>query len=142
MLLFSGLGWTQTSSNAADPDVADPAGLEFDIAMSYSPDGDILLFYVLSNVGNTPFSVEPSELKIYYGTQETPYGFTHSPAPGLANQLSHGESEFGNITIENPPFDSDNLQLVWPLLELTSANKHTLLRSFGDIIVNLPERGP
>lgn len=110
--------------------------------MSYTPDGGILLFYVLSNIGTTPFVIEPSELKIYYGAQEAPYGFTHSPAPGLANQLSQGESEFGNITIVNPPLDSDNLQLVWPLFEMGPERHHTLLRSFSDILPVNTVMGP
>lgn len=116
------------------PTPAQPPGVQFDANLSYSTEGELILSYALTNGGAKPLVVDPAKLFIYYGPNSIPYKLVRSPAPGLANRLSLGETEHGTVTIGDPPFDSDNLQLVWLLFEIGPNLEHTLLIHFGDMI--------
>ena len=111
------------------------AHLTLDVTLSYAQEGSITLQYRLTNVGETPFVVDPSDLQVLYGEADIPYKLVHSPAPGRANRLSQGEAESGTITVSDPPHDSDNLLLMWSVLEIGPNTEHILLKRFGDMIL-------
>lgn len=128
LFVVGSLGFGQTAAALARPET-----LTFEVQMAYTPDGDIILYYSLSNHGTTPFVVDPGKLSIWYGEVSMPYALERSPAPGRANRLSPNETEKGILTIFNPPYDSDNLQLSWQIFEIGPGVYHTLLRTFADI---------
>lgn len=119
----------------APPSSAQPEGLTFEVTLVYSAEGNLALHYTLSNRGATPFVVDPANLFVFYGETRFPYRLVRSPPPGRANRLSPEETERGTLFITAPPYDSDNLQLVWELFEIGPGTRHTLLETFGEMTV-------
>ena len=107
-------------NTVASPDV--------DFQTSARRNGDeIVIQYVLKNIGDAPLYTNPRRLKLRYGRAELPY--TLWRVPERENRLAPGASEYGTLIVPSPPPTADSIKLRWVLAHIGSATFGTLERN-------------
>ena len=95
-------------------------------ASAYRNGDEVVIQYVLSNVGEDPLHVDPQRLKLHYGDVELPYTLWRVPEREDDIRLAPGASEYGTLIVSDPPQDADRAELRWVLSRIGSSTFGTL----------------
>ncbi len=95
-------------------------------ASAYRNGDEVVIQYVLSNVGDDPLHVDPQRLKLHYGDAELPYTLWRVPERKSDIRLAPGASEYGTLIISDPPQGADRVLLRWVLSRIGSSTFGTL----------------
>ena len=95
-------------------------------ASAYRNGDEVVIQYVLSNVGEDPLHVDPQRLKLHYGDVELPYTLWRVPEREDDIRLAPGASEYGTLIVSDPPQGADRVLLRWVLSRIGSSTFGTL----------------
>ena len=104
-------------------------------ATVYRNGPEVVIQYVLSNVGDDSLHVDPQRLKLRYGDVELPFTLWRAPERNEAVRLEPGRSEYGTLVLTDPPQDAGLVELAWVLSRIGSSTFGTL-----EWLLELPEQ--